>query len=250
MRRASLLSLFAIVSALPLRAAADAVSWSLDMSAGAGIGMRALDLPSDGVVYQTRTGVFPAADLAFELDHAPSNTFRIGLHARYQTSIGLHITEQHTDGSEHEQTARSNRVEVAIAPTLRFDDAGQWALIGSLGWCFSELRPESHVFTPAYVLSGPFLRAELLLPLGTERLRLRLGPEAQWIVQVGGELRERGMASSGLGAGGSAAIQLVIGGGWIVDATYRELHSWLDSPQAQSLHDASRFVTARLTGSL
>ena len=249
MRRASL-ALFASLVALPLSAAGEDAPWSLELAAGAGIGMRALDLPQDGVVYETTTGVFPAADLAFELDHLASSRFRIGLHARYQTSIGLRITEQHTDGSEHEQTARSNRVEVAIAPALRFDDAGQWALLGSLGWGFSELRPESHVFTPAYVLSGPFLRAELLLPLGTERLRLRLGPEGQWIVQVGGELRHRGMAASGLGAGGSAAIQLVISRGWIVDVTYRELHSWVDSAQSQALHDASRFITARLAGSL
>ena len=179
MKRASWPALLGMLVVLPLSAAAEDVSWSVALAAGAGIGMRDLDLPQDGVVYQTQTGVFPAADLAFELDHAASTQFRIGLHARYQTSLGLSIIEQYTDGSEHEQTARSNRVELAIAPALRFDDAGQWSLLGSLGWSFSELRPESHVFTPAYVLSGPFLRAELLLPLGTERLRLRFGPEAQ-----------------------------------------------------------------------
>lgn len=239
-----------IAAALPLSAAAEALPWSLELAAGAGIGMRDLDLPSDGVMYETRTGVFPAADLGFELDHTLGADFRIGLHVRYQTSIGLRITEMLSDGTQHVQDARSNRVELAIAPAVSFDDAKQWTLVTSLGWGFSELRPESHVFTPAYVLSGPYLRVELSLPLGTERLHLRLGPEAQWIVQVGGELRERGMASSGLGAGGSAAIQLMIASGWIVDATYRELHSWLDSPQTQSLHDASRFVTVRLTGSL
>jgi hypothetical protein len=100
------------------------------------------------------------------------------------------------------------------------------------------------------VLGGPFLRVDLQLPLGTDLIRLRLGPEAQWIVQVGKELEHAGFATSGIGFGGVAALVIQLSERWIVDASYGELRVWLGSPQSESLEDVSRFVTARLSGAL
>lgn len=225
-------------------------SWTLQLAAGAGVGARELELPADGVVYVTRTGLFPAIDLAFELDHHASRAFRVGLHARYQTSLGLRIAERHSGGSERVQRLRSHRLELALVPALKLDGAGRWTLLAQLGCGTVDLRPETHVFTPGYFLAGPFLRAELQLPLGPDGLRLRLGPEAQWIALVGDELPHRGIDSNGFGLGGAAVIELQLGERWLVDASYRELRVWLDSSQPESLVDVSRFITARLTGML
>jgi hypothetical protein len=230
--------------------AAPAFAWELRLAAGAGIGTRALDLPRDGVVYETRTRIFPAADLGFALEHELSTAVRLGLRARYLTSIGLRITEQHTGGSTHTQNLRSHRLELSLAPTFRLDARGRWQLSAAIGYGGCDLRPEIHLQTPGYGLAGPFLRVELQFPLGADRVRLRLGPEAQWIVQVGRELTHEGFANSGLGAGGTAALEVVLGKRWIIEAAYSELHAWLDSPQPESLVDVSRFVTARLSGAL
>ena len=237
-------------SAQPDEAAPAAPTWQLRLFAGAGIGMRALDLPRDGVVSQTRTGVFPALDLEFALNYRPSEAFGLGLRARYQTSLGLQIVERHSDGSGHQQALRSHRLELALTPSYRLDARGLWVLGAALGYGLCDLRPEVHLQTPGYGLGGPFLRVELQIPLGTEHLRLRLGPELQWIAVVGEQLRDEGFASHGLGIGGAAALQVVISDRWLVEATYNELRAWLDSPQAESLQDVTRFITARLSGTL
>jgi hypothetical protein len=230
--------------------AATEPSWSLRLSGGFGFGTRDFDLPRDGVIYESRTGIFPAADLGFELDHAASDHVGVGLHLRFQSSVGLSIVEQHTDGSERAQDLRSQRLELAIAPTFRFDTNGRWALLTSIGYGISDLRPEVHLETPGYFLAGPHLRAELQIPLAGERVRLRLGPEVQWIAHVGQELVHRGVAKSGFGAGGVAAVEVMLGRRWTVDASYRELRIWVDSSEAGAFEDVARFVTARLTGTL
>lgn len=225
-------------------------AWQLRLAAGGGFGTRDLDLPRDGVVNLTRTSVFPAFDLGFALEHSISPRVGLGLRGRYRTSVGLQITEQHAGGSERTQHLRSQRLEIALAPSVRFDARGLWLLTGTLGYGFSDLRPEAHLQTPGYVLGGPFLRVDLQLPLGTDRVRLRLGPEAQWIVQVGKELEHAGFATTGVGLGGMAALEVRLSERWSVDATYGELRTWLDSAQPESLQDVSRFVTARLSGVL
>ncbi len=227
-------------------------TWRLLLAAGGGIGTRDLDLPRDGVVYQTRTGVFPAVDLGFALEHDLTRAWVLGVYARYQTSIGLRISEQHTGGQTRMQHLRSHRLELAVAPSWRFGGVGEGSSRVSLrvGYGLCDLRPEVHLETPGYGLGGPFARAELQVALGTPRVRVRLGPEAQWIVQVGKELAHDGFATSGFAIGGAAALEVSLGKGWIVDATLSELHAWLGSAQRESLRDASRFITARLSGTL
>ena len=234
----------------PTPSTAPRAPWSLSLAAGLGAGSRELDLPRDGVVYQVRSGLFPAVELGFELSHDLSQDFTLGLLARYQTSLGLALVEKLTDGSEHSRSTRSHHLELGLAPTLRLDAQGRWALAAAVGFHVSELDPEAHLITPSYFMSGPFLRVELQLPLASDRVRLRIGPEAQWIAQVGRELLDRGIRAGGLGAGGSATLELALARHWTVAASYRELRSWLDSSQASSFVDVSRFVTARLSGTL
>jgi hypothetical protein len=245
--------------ALPTSAAAQAddgdqppsIPWSLKLSAELGAGSSDIDLPVDGIVQRIRPGLFAAGGLAFELEHRASDSVRLGLLVHYQSSIAHGIVERHTDGSEHALDVRSHRLELAFAPTIRFDDSGTWALAAAAGYGFRNFRPDvHHLVTPAYSLSGPHARAQLRLTLLNGALRLSAGPEVQWIVVVGPDLVARGIASQGLGVGGAAALELELGAHWSVGASYRELRSWLDSSQAQRFEDVARFITARLSGTL
>lgn len=230
---------------------APASAWSLRLSAELGAGHRDVDLPEDGVVNHIHPGLFPAAGLGFELDHAASRAITVGLLVRYQSSVGHGILELHTDGSQHPQDFRSHRLELALAPTFALDASRTWALSASAGYGFSNLRPEAHhLETPAYTLAGPHLRAALQVAPWDGRLWLMIGPEIQWIVHVGQDLVDRGMTEQGLGIGGEAAIEVKLGRRFRLGASYREMRSWLDSLQAQRFQDVSRFVTARLSGKL
>jgi hypothetical protein len=225
--------------------------WSLRLSAELGAGRRDIDIPREGVVQQIRTDLFPVAGLGFALDHAASDAITVGLLVRYQTSVGLGISEQHTDGSVRPLDVRAHRLELAVAPTLRLDESGSWALAASAGYGLANFRPDAHeIVTPAYSLAGPHLRLELRLAPWDGPIRLRVGPEIQWIAHVGQDLVDRGMASRGLGVGGEAAIEVALGQRWAIGASYREMRSWLDSSQAQSFEDVARFVTASLSGKL
>jgi hypothetical protein len=225
--------------------------WSLRLGGELGVGSRDLDLPVDGIVQQTRTGLFPALGVSFALDHAASDDATLGLLVRYQTSIAHEIVERHTDGSEHPTDVRAHRLELGLVPSVRFDDAGSWALAGSAGYSFCNFRPGAHhLITPAYSLGGPHLRVELRLAPWGELLRLRVGPQVQWIVHVGSDLRARGVAERGLGLGGEAALEFGLGGRWTLHAAYVELRSWADSSQTQSFADVARFLTAGLSGAL
>jgi hypothetical protein len=224
-------------------------SWSLQLSAEAGAGMRAADIPRDGVIYQIRTGMYPALGLAFELRHYSSQRFSLGLLAHYQSSIGLVLREQLTGGTEHARKTRSHRAEVAIAPSWHWGDAGG-ALTGAVGYSISELDPENHLLMPSYHLGGPFARIGVLIPLGSPSVALRVAPDAQLCLQVGDELRALGVASSGVSVGASAAVELRLSERWLVAVTYREQHSWLAASRGPGFDDTLRFATAQLRGQL
>ena len=224
--------------------------WALRLSAEMGFGMREFGLPEDNVVNRTETGMFPAAGAGFELDHELSDALVLGLLLRYQTSLGLGLIEEHTDGSEHPIDARTHHIEIALAPTLHFDDAARWGLCLSLGYGIAGFRPIAHLVTPGFSLAGPHLRAQLQAPLVPDRLRLRIGPEGQWVAHVGQELKDRGVDSSGFAVGGEAALELSLGEHWMVHAAYREMRSFIGTSQSESFEDVARFVTARVSGKL
>jgi hypothetical protein len=221
--------------------------WSARLSGESGVGMRRFELPMDGVVYHTDAGVFPVAGVALEIEHAASASVSIGLLGRYQTSVGLDIIELHTDGSRVPIEVRAHRFEGGLTPTFHFDEERLWALALCAGYGLLGFRPLLHLVTPAYTLSGPFVRAQLQLPVFTDVLRLRAGPEAQWIVQVGDELKERGMDAMGVALGGEAALDLAIGHHLTVHASYREAWSMIASSQDRSFKDIARFATAGVT---
>jgi hypothetical protein len=204
-------------------------------------------------VQQTETGLFPVAGVGVELEHRASDHALLAALGRYQSSMGLGVIELHTDGSEHPVDVRAHRLEAGFAPTFLLDERGGWAIELCAAYSVLGFRPLSHLVTPAFSLSGPLLRAQLQVPIGSV-LRIRVGPEAQWIVTAGEDLRERGVSSSGFGVGGEAALELSLGARVQVAAAYREGWSFLASSapsgDGRGFRDTARFVTARVTGQL
>ena len=122
-------------------------SWTMQLSAEAGVGLRNIDLPRDGVVYQVRTGAYPALGTGFRLDYHGSPSFRLGLVARYQSSIGLSLQEQLTDGTQHARKTRSHHVDVAIGPEWQASESG-WGFGAALGYQLWELDPRRDLGLP------------------------------------------------------------------------------------------------------
>jgi hypothetical protein len=224
-------------------------SWALQLTAEAGIGMRDVSLPREGVVYQIGTGVHPALGLAFALDHHSSERVSVGLAARYQSSLGLVLNEQLTGGAPHARNTRSHYFEVGITPSVHWDASG-WAITGMLGYSVSELDPLNHLVTPSYHLAGPHAGARVRVPLGSARVGLRVGGDGQLTLQVGDELRARGVLGSGFAAGMNATLEAQLGEHWWIAVSYREQRYWLGTQQTESFTDATRFVTAQLRGVL
>lgn len=223
----------------------------LRLAAGAGVGVRSIDLPRDGLVYEVRSGVFPAVELGFGLDYDASEAWTVGLLLRYQTSLGLVLRERRTDGSEQTRDTRSSRLEAGLSTTVRFG-AGPFGIGGALGYAIVNLHPQGHLLTPAFHLGGPFARLSLAFGFLDNRLRLRVGPEAHLVVQVGDELLEvtslRG-STAGMGLGGEASLELDVAP-LTFGLTYRELHRSVDSGGDATVNDVARFATFRLTGEL
>lgn len=230
-------------------AVVEAPTWSLQLAAEAGLAMRDVELPRDGVLYQIRSGAYPALGVAFQLEHRASPLFSIGVSARYQSSIGLVMDEQLAGGTTHPRDTRSHHFEVGITPSLRWDTTG-WAVLGMFGYGIAELDPLNHLVTPSYHLGGPHARVSLQIPLGNPRVHLTLGPEGQITLQTGDELTARGVSASGLGAGANAALDLRFGERWWIALTYRELRFWASSTQGPGFTDNMRALTAQLGGQL
>lgn len=223
--------------------------WSVQLAAELGVGMREIRLPRDNVTYEIATGVYPALGVAFALDHHHSQRVSVGLVTRYQSSLGLVLDEQLTGGTPHGRKTRSHQFEVGIAPSLHWEESG-WALSAMVGYSISELDPENHLVTPSYHLGGPHARISVRVPLGSQHICLNAGGEAQLTLQVGDELRMRGVSAQGFGAGVNAALEARLGGHWWIAATYRELRYGLGTQQGPSFTDAARIITAQLRGTL
>ncbi|MDH5673308.1 MAG: hypothetical protein OEZ06_14235 [Myxococcales bacterium] len=219
-------------------------------SAGMGVTLRAVDLPSDGAILQLRSGLYPAFEVGFALLHETTDSVTTRLGVRYQSSLLRQpVIELHVDGSERALGLRSHRLELELAPSLRLDQAGRWALSPSLAYALLNLRPEvHHLLTPSYSLGGPLLRLSLSVALIAERLLLHIGPEVQYLLQVGDGLREHGVDTSGLALGAEAGLELQLSATLSLRMGYRQKHALIGSSEGRHFRDVSHFGTLSLVG--
>jgi len=221
--------------------------------AGFGFGTRAFVRPTQMSTGQRLpTMFFPAAEVGLGATLWPANRFSLGLLLRYQTSIGLRVEQRASFALPYTICARAERGELSVAPIVRLED-GPLApsLAFPIGFGVRTFWPDVHE-PPllGYSLLGPQLRVELIWPL-VESVRLRLGPELQWIIAVDQALRDEGVSSMGGAVGGELSVQVRLGKIFSLDLCYRESHAFASSTNAGPIfNDVERFMTLRLLGEL
>mgnify|MGYP005815732983 CR=1 FL=1 len=148
---------------------------------------------------------FAAASLALHVHVLPHESLSFDAFLTYDTSLGLQLTTEPLFGLSQTVPARAQHATLGVAPTLQLLDAYSLAVALPVGAVLRGFVPEQHQYgLPEYLMLGVVLRAELHAKLG-ELVRVRIGPELQWIPYVDDPLAGLG-AGSGHAFGFEAAI--------------------------------------------
>jgi hypothetical protein len=224
---------------------------SLDVHVAVGGGVGTLELLSPVVEGSQKLprSSFAAADFQLRLHAWPHEAFSLDFMLVYETSLALQLTVEPLFGLNQTVSVRAQRVELSAAPTFRLADSpSALSLAFPLGFVLRTLVPEQHQYQmPEYVMLGLQLRAELVAPLG-ETVRVRIGPETQWVAFVDSPLNDLG-AGSGLAFGGQASIEADVGEIVRVSLVYREARTFLPASDAR-YEDTERYLTARIGAEL
>lgn len=261
MLTAVLLMLATLAAAFPARAETDAPAppantgasgLRAEVAGGMGLGTRSFVRPTDDGLQRLGVAPFPAADLGLRLEGWPGARFSLEALVRYRTSIGLSVEERPAFALPNEVDVRAQHVELALAPAWRLGanvDAISLAL--PVGFALRTFWAEVHEHpTPSYALAGPYLRVELVVPLG-RYVTVRVGPEAHGLFFVGRALRNGGVESLGIAVGAEAALRIALAEPLALEVGYRESHAFAgNTGDGQGFEDVERFATARLVGAL
>jgi hypothetical protein len=193
---------------------------------------------------------FGAAEIVLRVRGWPRNRLSLEALIAYQTSVGLVLQASPLFALPQNVDVRWQRVELGVASVLRLGEAANApALAFPLAMVFDSLFAEVHQFSvPRYTFGGPQLRAELLLEL-SHVIRLRAGPEAQWLLLVASSLKQQGACCQGIGFGGRGAIEARVGEAIRVALAYSESHAFVPAG-AWRFTSVDRLLTVRLAGEL
>ncbi len=219
-------------------------------SVGLGFGTLSYERPSAGAVEILPETGFGAADISLGVHAWPQESLSFDVLLAYQTSVGLTLELEPLFALPERAEARFQRGELSVAPVLRLgDSASDPAIALPIGFVVQFFEPIVHQHSlQRYTLGGPNARAELRLPLG-ERVDLRVGPEAQWIVIINPALADEGACCQGFAAGGQAAIEASVGPYFSAALAYRQSHAFAPAG-AWRFKSVERFLTARIAGEL
>jgi hypothetical protein len=223
---------------------------SLYAGAGAGVGTLMFQRPTPEGVQKLPQTAFAAAELVLRGRAWPKNRFSLEALLAYQTSLGLVLQASPLFALPQNVDVRWQRVELSIAPVIRLgEDAKAPALAFPLGMVVDSLFAGVHQFSvPNYTFGGPQLRAELLLEISNV-IRLRAGPQAQWLLLVAHSLKQEGACCQGIGFGGRGAIEARVGEAIRVALAYSESHAFVPAG-AWRFTSVDRFLTVRVAGEL
>jgi hypothetical protein len=218
---------------------------------GAGLGMRSFRRPVEGGVQRLGTVYFPAADVGIAVRVGPQNPFTIDLLIRYQTSLGLVITEPVLFGLNNQVDVRSEHAEVSVAPGWRLGDLPTSPRISiPIGGAFRNFFPaDHHLQTPRYTLIGGSARVQLEANLGSA-VRLRAGPEVQLYGILGTDLTDNGVSAPGYAYGAEASLEFRLSTTFLLEVQYRQSNAVSSSKAGASFLDIERFATIRLAGEM
>jgi hypothetical protein len=222
---------------------------ALRVGAGLGVGSLSFVRPIPEGVQRLPETAFAAAEAFVQVHIAPKSSFSLQTLLAYQSSIGLTLRAAPLFGLPEEVPVRSQRFEFSVAPMLRFADSSQAVTLAlPLGFAFRSVSPEAHQYRVlAHAFGGPLVRAELTVPL-TELIRLRGGPELEWIAMIDPSLRRENVCCAGVAWGGQAAVEARVGEVFSVALAYRESHAAI--PVIARFEEIERLVTARFSGEL
>ncbi|MDD9939507.1 MAG: hypothetical protein OXU20_00465 [Myxococcales bacterium] len=230
----------------------ESAAWlALEVSVGVGAGTRAFERPIPVGTQKLPDTAFGAANLMARARLWPGDAVSLDLVLSYQTSLGMRIREPAPFALPKDIDVRSHRLALAFAPTLRLGDSARaLALAFPLGFVVRHLWPQTDQYrTPEYMLGGAFIRPELLWPL-TDSVRLRIGPEVQWLPLLDGTLTRSGVSCcQGVAIGAQGSLQADLSEAIAVELFYRESHASVSANRG-TLGDVERFVTAGLVGRL
>jgi hypothetical protein len=215
----------------------------VDVSAGAGLGDRALERPAMGGVLRIANGLFPAAHVGLRTRVWPEQRFSLEVLLGYQTTIFDRAYEHPPNAMPNELHLRSHHVELSALPLWRPQPAAAWALGLGIGYALRVFWPDVHnLQTPRQFLTGPFVRPELLIR-PVRALRLRIGPELHWIATRDPQLRAALGDRQLVAVGGQVSASLTLSEAYLIELVFRESHVVL----APELSDMERYLTLVLT---
>lgn len=249
-RATSLLALFCASLCAATARAEGPAGLRAEIGAGAGLGTRSFVRPTTEGIQRLGVAPFPAVDLGLALEGPLGPRWTLGAGVRYRTSLGLSVEERPAFALPNEIDVRAQRLELGVVPCWRFGaDARALALAVPVGFALRTFAAEvQELATPTYNLAGPYLRAELVAPLGPG-VTLRVGPEAHLLLFVGRALRNGGVESTGIALGAEASLRVALDRSIALEADYRESHALAGHvDDGESFEDVERFATARITG--
>jgi hypothetical protein len=223
---------------------------SLYAGAGAGVGTLMFQRPTPQGVQRLPQTPFGAAELVLRGRAWPTHRLSFEALVAYQTSLGLVLQTSPLFALPQNVDVRWQRVELSVAPVIRLGEAANApALAFPVGMLFDSLFPGVHQFSvPKYTFGGPQLRAELLLEISNV-IRLRAGPQAQWLLLVANSLKQEGACCQGIGFGGRGTIEARVGEAIRVALAYSESHAFVPAG-AWRFTSVDHFLTVRVAGEL
>jgi len=216
---------------------------------GGGIGQRSSDVPTN-LGGPTNLSTIPFFALqARAMGYVrpdPASLLRVGITARYTTSIGMTVGVEGTDEPATDlrvhHLALGLRTDIPLAPGDR-----PTFLQLELGWQFRMLDLEMpSAFLPDYTLTGFFGRIGLWFSVGDSPISIGLIPEVGHAFKIGSFERNIAEVEDGFMIGAEAHIRLQVVRELALQLLYSEAHMFLGSvlPDEQ-LNDAERFVILR-----
>jgi hypothetical protein len=229
----------------------------LHVDLGTGLATRSLAFPIEAGEGSLSLGPSAALDVGLEAAYDPPTAVSWALQLRYQTTVGARLDEHQIGGVERPMGIRSARFEALFVPGFDLSEALQ--LRFAIGYGLRGLRTDVHdqelstvhsLRTPDFTLSGPVAGMALRLALG-DSVALTLAPEAQLLVTVGSDLKQRGVAGGGFAFGGTASLVVSLGQALSVYVAYRQAHARIAGVSGHAnVSDGERYITAGFRGAL
>jgi hypothetical protein len=224
--------------------------WGIGVAAGGGFGQRSSTVPLEAGEARFSSSPFPVVGAALTAWLRPdsASAFRVGVGARYYTSIGLQAQDQRSDGTTRTVDTRVQQLAIGLNSMIPLAEGpGAVKLELELGWGFRMLSSELPLSMPNYTLSGPYARVGLFFPIGTDSpLSIGIVPELGHVSSVSDELTDQALVSDGVLAGAEAQIRFTLIPELDIELVYREAHAFVSSERETNMNDVERFGVLRV----